>query len=125
MNEDLLQALKRCDFEKVKDLIKKGADVNSKSKTGVTPLQRFCSKGHIDDVKFLVEQGADIHARDDSGETPLHWAILGDLDVVKFLIENGADVNAKDGMDLTPLYWAVVNHKLEIAEYLRSKGAVW
>ena len=40
IDEDLITAAKKGDLEAVKELINKGADVNSKTNDGETPLQR-------------------------------------------------------------------------------------
>lgn len=57
--------------------------------------------------------------------TPLFYACSerGNLDIVKFLVENGALINVKDIYGKSPLTFAFINNKLDIAEYLISKGA--
>lgn len=42
----------------VKLLVKRGAKVNSITKTNSTPLRAACFDGHYDIVKFLVQHGA-------------------------------------------------------------------
>jgi hypothetical protein len=55
-------------------LIKKGADINSKSKRGATPLHSACISGHPTICKLLIESGADIDAEDNKGDTPLFYS---------------------------------------------------
>ena len=43
----------------IKLLISKGADVNSQSKGGDTPLMKAISFDNVDAVKLLLENGAD------------------------------------------------------------------
>lgn len=42
----------------VKLLVRRGAKVNSITKTNSTPLRAACFDGHYDIVKFLVQHGA-------------------------------------------------------------------
>ncbi|MFH1448082.1 MAG: ankyrin repeat domain-containing protein, partial [Candidatus Micrarchaeota archaeon] len=41
-------------------LIRKGADVNTKSADGLTPLHDAAYNGHTGAVKLLIEKGADM-----------------------------------------------------------------
>lgn len=45
-------------FLVVKFLVKRGASVNSTTKTNSTPLRAACFDGHFDIVKFLIDEGA-------------------------------------------------------------------
>ncbi|KAL7273865.1 hypothetical protein RUND412_003247 [Rhizina undulata] len=55
-------------------LEKEGVDLNSKTKTGGTPLWAAARRGHEAVVKILFEkEGVDLNSKDDNGETPL-WA---------------------------------------------------
>lgn len=47
-----------------------------------------------------------------------------DLETLKALIEKGANVNAKDDSNITALMWASEKGHLEVAEFLKDKGAV-
>ena len=59
----------------VKYLSKLGANIESKSNLGWTPLISASGNGHLDIVKFLLEQGANIESRDNGGRTPLYCFI--------------------------------------------------
>jgi ankyrin repeat protein len=67
----------------MRDLIKKGAEVNIKDTRNQSPLLWAASKGHHEMVAFLITQGADINSstRNSVSEhhnyTPLDWASLG------------------------------------------------
>lgn len=129
-------------FEMVKYLINKGADVNSRNDIKDTPLKRACSM--ITDkkeqsavyytiAKLLIEHGADVNAKCgvsawggfDLNQTPLHSAAKnGNFVMVKLLVEYGADVNAKNWQQYTPLHEAVRHYETEdMVNYLISKGA--
>jgi len=60
----------------VKFLVKEaGADLESKAKSGKTPLSCAAYNGRLEVVKFLVnEAGADVESKDNDGRTPLDVA---------------------------------------------------
>lgn len=45
-------------FPVVKFLVKRGACVNSTTRTNSTPLRAACFDGHFEIVKFLIDEGA-------------------------------------------------------------------
>src|SRR5205809_551446 len=55
----------------VEALLKKGAYVNAKDKTGWTALMGAARKGHSDTVRALLEKGAYANAKDNNGWTAL------------------------------------------------------
>jgi ankyrin repeat protein len=123
-NEELLEASRIGDIEKVKKLLKKGADVNAKDNYGFTPLHDAAFFGRIEVVKLLIEKGANVNAKDNLGSTPLHLAaIIRRIEVVKLLIEKGANVNAKDNVGWTPLHWAAFAGHIEVVKLLIENGA--
>ncbi|WP_304332129.1 ankyrin repeat domain-containing protein [Brachyspira innocens] len=46
-----------------------------------------------------------------------------DFEGVKYLISSGYDINTEDDYYKTPLMYASENGHLEVAEFLKSKGA--
>ncbi len=123
---DLHDAAYYGDLERVKELLKKGADPNIKNYEGWTPLHIAASKGHVDIARLLLEHGADPDAEDNYGFTPLHTAAYkGRVDMVKLLLEYGADPSIRNRDGKTPLdlarekgYNGVVSL---IKEWLRRK----
>lgn len=49
---------------KLKDLVKRGANVNAKDKEGGTPLNTVSGHGNLECVKFLLQSGADLEEHD-------------------------------------------------------------
>ncbi len=112
-----------------KDLLAKGADVNAKSKRGLSALHSAAVFGHKDIAELLIEKGADVNAKAESsmwdeGMTALHGScVRGQKGVAELLIAKGADVNAKSKNGYTPLHIAVTEGYKDVAELLIAKGA--
>jgi len=84
-------------------LLKKGAEVNTSTTNGFTPLMIAASRTP-ELVSLLLANGAEIEARTVRNETPLMLAVWDSpAEIGTLLIEAGADVNAKDVDGLTPL----------------------
>ena len=78
-------------------LLEKGADVNSVSYGGLTPLHHACMASFESVVGKLIESGADANMKDESGNSPLNWATSrGVLNIVMRLVDAGGDVNASN-----------------------------
>ncbi|KAF5597987.1 ankyrin 1 [Fusarium pseudoanthophilum] len=71
-----LQVYADCDFEKVKYIVKRGANVNSLSPHHGSPLHQACRAGQFDIIKFLIENGANVNATEDFLGTPLQALFL-------------------------------------------------
>jgi len=101
-------------------LIAKGAGVNAKTGIGRTPMHTAAMTGHKEIVELLIAKGADVNSKDKSGYTPLHGAAT---DVtVELLIAEGADVNAKGDDGSTPLDRVISHYYERLAEILRKHG---
>ncbi|KAH6889275.1 Pfs, NB-ARC and ankyrin domain protein [Thelonectria olida] len=107
-------------------------DVNSKDRTGRTPLSRVAEVGQEMAVKLLLEKvfklllekGADFESKDNDGQTPLSIAAWNGREaVVKLLLEKGADFKAKDNDGRTPLSWAAGIGLERMVKLLLEKGA--
>jgi ankyrin repeat protein len=123
------------------ELIKHGADVNAKIKTGAyingsycgeqTPLFNALRCGNITIVHTLLEHGADVTLSDEFGRTPLHYyaeyshensANQSD-DITLELIKHGADVNARTHWGQTTLFPAVRCGNIAILRTLLENSA--
>ena len=62
--EELWDAARAGDAARVARALDKGADVNAKSRYGMTALTFAADKGHIDVVKLLLDRGADLNGQD-------------------------------------------------------------
>eukprot|EP01094_Clydonella_sp_ATCC50884_P030199 TRINITY_DN975_c0_g1_i1.p1 TRINITY_DN975_c0_g1~~TRINITY_DN975_c0_g1_i1.p1 ORF type:complete len:465 (+),score=171.74 TRINITY_DN975_c0_g1_i1:193-1587(+) len=59
----------------VRLLVERGADVNKRNLSGVTPLHWALEKGELELMQMLVERGADVNVGDCDELTPLHKAV--------------------------------------------------
>ena len=111
-------------LEEIKELLKKGADLEAKDKDGITALIEAVSCGMLDVVKCLAEHGADLDAKDGDGRTVLMKAVNWvKLDVVKCLAEHGADLEAKDKYGNTALMKAAYKGQLDVVKCFVELGA--
>ncbi|KAF4440801.1 ankyrin 1 [Fusarium acutatum] len=85
-----LQVYADCDFEKVKFMVKRGANVNSLSPHYGSPLHQACRAGRFDIIKFLVEHGANVNATEDFLGTPLQALFLAQSPIDTLEHENMA-----------------------------------
>ena len=113
----LMEEAKTGNVELVKDLVKRGADLEAKSEKGKTALHYAAANGHVDVVNILLEHGAVVDARDRDWRTPLMLAaIYGCNHTVQSLVNRGADVSAKTLSGNPALVYAENNnHPLTLA----------
>jgi ankyrin repeat protein len=94
----------------VRELLKYGAKVNIRSRSGTTALIQAAGHPSRDDSSFMAElisAGADVNAADNDGETALMGAAEnGHITKVKLLLANGARAGAKDKLGRTALQYA-------------------
>jgi len=125
----LFQALMTGNTERVKDLLKLGADVHVKMPGIGTPLLFACSAGNVEATQALIDAGADVNVPNDTGLTPLMFACsTGNKALAEALIVAGADVNAQHVMNgqptgMTPLKMAQGAGFAEIVSLLEAAGA--
>jgi len=119
----LRAAIQEDQFERVKVMLEKGADVNAHDTGGWTALMIALWSGNIPLMQLLLEKGAKI---DDVGwdeQTVLHWAVRGgDEADVQFLIEHSASVDV-NAFGQSPAMLAAKNGKTSITALLIANGA--
>jgi WD40 repeat protein/ankyrin repeat protein len=125
LNYLLVEAVKLNNLARVKELLLKGADINSSFNYGYgfmpqfcTPLQLACDSGYMDLAKFLIEKGADVNAGSSDGITPLFGCNSSEM--VRLMIVKGADIRHTDNEGFTPLHFPATT---DIADLLIEKGA--
>lgn len=106
----------------VKQLIDYGANVNSVSDTGSTPVRSACFMSHRDVVMYLVNHGADILKPNYNGGTCLINSVQS-VSLCRFLMRRGADVNAQDVQLKTALHYAIQEHRFDTTRLLLEQRA--
>lgn len=106
----------------VKQLIDYGADVNSVSDSGSTPVRSACFMSHREVVMYLVNHGADILKPNYNGGTCLINSVQS-VSLCRFLLRRGADVNAQDVQLKTALHYAIQEHRFDTTRLLLEQSA--
>eukprot|EP00005_Dracoamoeba_jomungandri_P003482 CAMPEP_0174259650 /NCGR_PEP_ID=MMETSP0439-20130205/8449_1 /TAXON_ID=0 /ORGANISM="Stereomyxa ramosa, Strain Chinc5" /LENGTH=2166 /DNA_ID=CAMNT_0015343625 /DNA_START=71 /DNA_END=6571 /DNA_ORIENTATION=- len=85
------------------DLIDHGADVNTVSKNGDTPLHNAVTFGTNDMIRLLIDNGADIHQTNGTGANPLHIAVaVENTNAVQEFLDRGISPHIGSGSLGTP-----------------------
>lgn len=122
MNRDLITAVLMNDFAAVRELVSKGADVNTHEveDRGETPLILAASFGSREMVEYLLQQGADPNDQADTGSSVVMYA---GVDLLTLLRDHGADLNIRDNDDETPLMRAAQGGHMDKVVWLLENGA--
>jgi ankyrin repeat protein len=111
------------DLEKVRLLVDKGADVNARTKQGISPLFIAAAHdGNVDVIKLLLEHGADTQAPGPAGVSGalMMSARANDTDSCKLLVQKGAVAKAKGPGGFTALISAAGYGNAQLAVSRRS-----
>jgi quinoprotein dehydrogenase-associated probable ABC transporter substrate-binding protein len=121
ITQELSNAVIADDFDRVKFLVSKGADVNKVDGQGWTPLQSAARQRRDKMARLLIELGADPNVGD---PTPLVAAVMRDhVPTIKVLLEKGADLEKPGQQGFKPLPLAIAEDKYESAKILLESGA--
>jgi quinoprotein dehydrogenase-associated probable ABC transporter substrate-binding protein len=124
VNQELMNAIVAKDADRVRFLIKKGADVNARDSGGFSPLDTAARNRATSLVELLIDAGADPNTADADGFFPLLHAInRNHVPTVEMLAKKGADLNKRNKQDITPLSWAIGDGKFFAAKALIDSGA--
>jgi ankyrin repeat protein len=110
----------------VKELVNRGAKVNTHMKDKATPLFIAAQNGHYKVLVFLLAQGANIDASRTDGATPL-WiaAQMGHDHIVAQLLKAGARVDSARYDGATAIFKAShKGHSAVVGELLRYKPSL-
>lgn len=94
----MLAAAGSGDLNRVKELVKTGADITvTDPEAGATALHKACQGGHFEIVKYLLENGSQINATIAlTGHTPLMDAIwFKQVECCKYLLEHNAEIGIR------------------------------
>ena len=90
-DEALLAAARKGDLDGVKAALQKGANIEAKTRHGVTPLYYAASNGHLEIVQLLADKGANVSVSDTFYKfSALGFAIdRNHSDVAVYLLKKG------------------------------------
>ncbi|XP_041366401.1 palmitoyltransferase ZDHHC17-like [Gigantopelta aegis] len=123
-NFDITRATQYGVFDRIKELIKAGTDVNQMDRENVSPLHWAAINNRIDIVKYYISKDAVIDRfGGDLNSTSLHWATRqGHLSMVVLLMSHGADPSLRDGEGCSCIHLAAQFGHTAIVAYLIAKG---
>lgn len=124
LDDQLIVALKKRDFNEADNLLAQGADINAKNMRDETIIFMFLTTQTQEMLNWLVKNGADLNVSDREGNTPFFKAVLNnEAEAVRILIEAGADINKKNNRQIAPLMQAVLNENGEkVFDLLMAAG---
>lgn len=102
------------DFDMVKLLVARGAEVNVYDRDGISPLMRAITLRDLRMVKLLLDAGAQVNVTDHRGHTALTHAVMrSDADILKLLIARGAETDVVAAMGTTT--WSLAQNMRQAA----------
>jgi ankyrin repeat protein len=106
INAELLQAAEHGETDRIKTLIKKGANINIQDSQGRTAVMIATYNNDSKTANVLIEAGADVNIQDDMKNNPFLYAgAEGFIEILKLTIAAGADpaiTNRYGGTALIP-----------------------
>ena len=140
LDDELYHSSKvKSSLQRMRQLIKDGANVNAIQPNGYTPLLRAAYFMFTSGAKLLIKNGANINAQNHDGYTSLMLAAVNTYDfitkkrvkeIIDILIENNADLNiqnisGKDAFDVNQHLQDYISNKFpeKYQEYIERKEA--
>ena len=116
-------AIEEKNIDKIKNLINKKMDPNSKiNEFGETLLMWACRNSQKELVEFLLSKGANLDIKDSDGETVLAYS-ESKPEIMKLLVAGGLNPNSKDS-DGTPILINYIRESdTDLVRLLLEKGA--
>jgi ankyrin repeat protein len=113
------------DIDKVRALIRAGADVNAVNNYGANAMQLAAEVAHLALLEILLDAGADPNSANPEGQTALMLvARTGDIRAAELLINHDATIDAREQWgQQTALMWASARRHPAMMDLLIDEGA--
>ncbi|XP_074599788.1 death-associated protein kinase 1-like isoform X2 [Brevipalpus obovatus] len=110
-------------FEILKFLVEKGADIKSLDSHGDSTIYWAARQGHSQIIRYLYEKGVDVDLKNKAEETAVHVAArYGHAEAIEQLCKCGANISVVDGHGETALHIAVWHGFPRIVHVLGEVG---
>jgi len=120
----LITACAGGNFEVVKYLVGKGADINAGDNEDSRAIHLAGVSGNVEVIGYLLDLGVAVDQPDENGMTAMLFAgYRGQSEAVKFLISRGADVDATTTGGGTMVHAASYAGDVEMLNMLFDRGA--
>ena len=121
--QELLDAVKLGDDERVSFLLEEGVYMEVRDERGDTPLLYAVKTGNVGAAHMLLQQGADYETRCKNGKGPLELALdAGSEKMVTCLLQGGVSPDEIGGDKNPLLLKAVMLHDLAVMNLLLKNG---
>lgn len=119
------EAAQRQDFEAVKSLVAKKADVKQPLADGSTALDWAVRWDNVDAARLLIRAGADVNATTRLGANALYLAAVnGSPEMIELLLRARADASRRVlALEATPLMYAARSGNVDSVRLLIKAGA--
>lgn len=123
----LMVAVRGNHVDLVDFLIKRGANVNARSKVGTPPKVHMPNEGGGSHGEGIIRAGTP--PQGSRAATPGGWTALlyaardGRTECARLLLDAGAKIEQAEANDMTPLIMALLNNQMATAQLLLDRGA--
>jgi len=120
---DLYRAAEENNFAEAQTAVAAGADVNTTSLQGVTPLLWAAKHGNIQMAQFLLSKNANPNlVSSECG--PLHESVIKhNLPLVELLLDKKSNINLPAEGGKTALHYAILEQHFDMVDHLLKRGA--
>jgi ankyrin repeat protein len=123
----LINATIENQYDTVKVLIEKRANVNEQDNNGYSALHFASQNYYINIAKLLIESNADVNIKDLHGNTPLFRAVFNSMgrgEMISLLLTNGADKNSCNKHGISPLKLADTIGNYNVINFFELKSNI-